>query len=160
MTIYYSPSLRGFFADEIHGARTLMVPDPSWVAPEVEEGQEAPEHPLIEVPNPDCRLPGDAVEITQEEHAAAMTAQASGQQIGPGPDGKPIVIARPAPTAEELAASARAMRDSLLSATDWTQARDVPSATAAKWAPYRQELRDWPQGAGFPDLSTLPKSPT
>lgn len=56
----------------------------------------------------------------------------------------------PAPTTEELATTARAKRDSLLAATDWTQASDVPQATKELYAPYRQAMRDVPQQVDFP----------
>jgi hypothetical protein len=36
----------------------------------------------------------------------------------------------------------RARRDALLAPTDWTQLPDVPLATKAAWAEYRQALRD------------------
>ena len=36
----------------------------------------------------------------------------------------------------------RTRRDALLAPTDWTQLPDVPLATKAAWADYRQALRD------------------
>jgi len=69
----------------------------------------------------------------------------------------------PQPSAEELAvkaaAEARALRDQLLAATDWTQMPDVPQATKEKWAAYRQALRDVPQQAGFPNVVQWPTKP-
>jgi len=65
----------------------------------------------------------------------------------------------PPPTTEQLAAQARAERDQLLGATDWTQAADVPQATKDKWAPYRQALRDVPQQSGFPTDIVWPTKP-
>jgi hypothetical protein len=65
----------------------------------------------------------------------------------------------PAPTTEELAAAARAERNALLAATDWTQAADVPQATKDKWAPYRQALRDVPAQSGFPASIVWPAKP-
>ena len=53
----------------------------------------------------------------------------------------------------------RVERDRLLTATDWTQAKDVPDAVSSKWAPYRQALRDVPQQAGFPDNIQWPVKP-
>ena len=50
---------------------------------------------------------------------------------------------------------ARANRDSLLTASDWTQVADAPVDQAA-WATYRSLLRDVPQQAGFPDNVTWP----
>jgi len=43
----------------------------------------------------------------------------------------------------------RNIRNSLLSASDWTQVQDAPVDTSA-WATYRQALRDIPQQEGFP----------
>jgi hypothetical protein len=63
------------------------------------------------------------------------------------------------PTAEELAAAARAERNALLAATDWTQAADVPQATKDKWAPYRQALRDVTEQSGFPTDIQWPVKP-
>ena len=60
---------------------------------------------------------------------------------------------------EQLAATARARRDSLLAQTDWTQAADVPQATKDLWAPYRQALRDVPQQSGFPTEIVWPEKP-
>jgi len=49
------------------------------------------------------------------------------------------------PTPDEI----RNQRDSLLTASDWTQVADAPVNQAA-WAAYRQDLRDLPDQAGFP----------
>jgi len=54
---------------------------------------------------------------------------------------------------------ARAERDALLTASDWTQVADAPVDTAA-WATYRQALRDIPSQSGFPDNITWPQEPT
>lgn len=49
----------------------------------------------------------------------------------------------------------RLTRSQRLRATDWTQAPDSPLAPEAKlaWAAYRQELRDLPEQAGFPNCA-------
>ena len=52
---------------------------------------------------------------------------------------------------------ARAMRDSLLAATDWTANSDVTMSDAMR--EYRQALRDVPSQAGFPDNVTWPVKP-
>ena len=61
-----------------------------------------------------------------------------------------------AKTPEEIAASqmqqeqsVRAMRQTKLEESDWTQLPDTP-ADKALWATYRQELRDVTSQAGFP----------
>lgn len=63
--------------------------------------------------------------------------------------------------AERLATEARAKRDRLLSATDWTQIPDAPLTTeqSAAYAAYRQALRDVPQQAGFPRAIEWPVGP-
>ncbi len=58
-------------------------------------------------------------------------------------------------------AQARGQRTILLRGCDWTQAPDSPLDSDAKlaWAVYRQQLRDLPQKAGFPDCG-WPVPPT
>ncbi|MBL3963104.1 phage tail assembly chaperone [Burkholderia sp. KCJ3K979] len=53
----------------------------------------------------------------------------------------------------------RNQRDQLLAQTDWTQGADVPTATAARFAEYRQALRDLPEQAGFPHSVDWPAFP-
>jgi hypothetical protein len=68
-------------------------------------------------------------------------------------------------TAEEVtsrndaqAAQVRTDRNSLLSASDWTQIADAP-VDKAVWATYRQSLRDISAQAGFPWTVTWPEAP-
>lgn len=103
-------------------------------------------------------IPSDAVEITIEEHAALLDAQAQGKRIEADVHGKPVAVVH-LPTPDELAVAARSQRDALLSASDWTQCRDVPDAVAAAWQPYRQSLRDLTKQVGFPDSITWPVAP-
>lgn len=58
----------------------------------------------------------------------------------------------------EAAAAARAHRDALLAASDWTQLADAPVDQAA-WATYREALRDVPQQTGFPSNANWPVAP-
>lgn len=66
----------------------------------------------------------------------------------------------PAPTQEQLEAMARNARDSLL--RDIVDRYNAPRWEAMTEAErqavrdYRQALLDWPESAGFPDISTLP----
>jgi len=53
----------------------------------------------------------------------------------------------------------RKKRNQLLSETDWTQQPDVPNATRASYASYRQALRDLPQQPGFPSEVDWPIAP-
>ena len=65
------------------------------------------------------------------------------------------------PSAEELAAEARAKRDALLAECDWTQVLDAPIDAAAREAyrVYRQALRDIPEQEGFPYEIQWPAEP-
>lgn len=63
----------------------------------------------------------------------------------------------PAPS-ELLATEARAKRNQLLAASDWTQVADAPVDQAA-WAAYRQALRDITAQAGFPETINWPVAP-
>lgn len=65
----------------------------------------------------------------------------------------------PAPDPVALAAQARAKRDSLLSASDWTQLPDAPVDHAA-WATYRQALRDITKQPDFPFNINWPTPPS
>jgi V8-like Glu-specific endopeptidase len=62
--------------------------------------------------------------------------------------------------AENAAIQIRIKRNKLLTACDWTQVNDVPVATSAKWATYRQSLRDITQQTTFPENVTWPVAPT
>ena len=55
---------------------------------------------------------------------------------------------------EELSQQLRSKRDSLLSASDWTQLPDSPLSQEqkTKWTQYRQYLRDIPQQEEFPNI--------
>lgn len=67
----------------------------------------------------------------------------------------------PQPAPDTRAADARATRDSLIAACDWTQMPDgvLPVAVKAAWITYRQALRDVPQQTGFPATIQWPTSP-
>jgi hypothetical protein len=64
-----------------------------------------------------------------------------------------------AEAAAKLANEARAERDRLLAASDWTQVADAPVDQAA-WAEYRQALRDVPEQEGFPENVAWPDKPS
>jgi len=63
--------------------------------------------------------------------------------------------ARPARALAEL----REQRNALLTASDWTQLPDAPTANAAAWRLYRQALRDLPQRTVYPNAPTWPTAP-
>jgi len=58
----------------------------------------------------------------------------------------------------QLASEARANRNALLTASDWTQVADAPVGSQA-WATYRQALRDITDQAGFPETIDWPVAP-
>ena len=62
----------------------------------------------------------------------------------------------------DAAWSARAHRDTLLTASDWTQLGDVvlTGPVRAAWANYRKALRDLTTAPGFPDTVTWPGLPS
>jgi len=64
-------------------------------------------------------------------------------------------------TQSDLKASTiyRIRRNSLLSASDWTQMPDVPANTSIKWATYRQALRDITSQNTFPKSIIWPVKP-
>lgn len=97
------------------------------------------------VSNPNCRLPADAVEISDGDHAAMMTAQSEGREINVGTNGLPVAT-NPQMSADHLLAVVRKKRDRALAASDWTQAGDSPLDAAKKllWAEHRKALRDLP----------------
>ena len=73
-----------------------------------------------------------------------------------------LVDAAPAPPTLALQQGlARITRNTRLATSDWTQASDSPldSVKKAAWANYRDQLRNWPQSSGFPDLTTMPTPP-
>ena len=61
--------------------------------------------------------------------------------------------------AAEQAAQVRATRNTKLSASDWTQGKDIADAVSLPWATYRQALRDVTAQAGFPWTVTWPDAP-
>lgn len=101
--------------------------------------------PFLLIDNLDCRLPEDAVEITNDQHQALLLAQANGSVIIPDPHGEPMareVTFFREPQRDTLF-FARARRDARLAQSDYTQLADSPlSASARKeWAKYRAALR-------------------
>lgn len=73
---------------------------------------------------------------------------------------KPVAVAHVAPPVdlEATAAEARARRNNLLAASDWTMVSDAPVDHSA-WATYRQALRDITTQGGFPETINWPTAP-
>ena len=100
-------------------------------------------------------VPFSATANTKEPHVLEIFNRALSGDFG-------VVapyVPPPPPTVETLALIARATRDRLLVATDWTQLPDVPQATKDIWTTYRQQLRDITEQAGFPTDIVWPIAP-
>lgn len=169
MSIYFRAADRGFYSDELHGARVLLVPDATWEAPGDDPAALAP---LVEVPNPDCRLPpaAELVEISADEHSALLAAESLGYVIQADDQGKPITVPAPEPGAALLVLRERAWRDGVLERTDALvmRHRDELEAGAAttlsaeqyqELQAYRADLRAWPESEGFPAEEQRPAMP-
>lgn len=121
-------------------------------------------------PSINTLMPDDVIEISGVEHAELLMGQAKGKVIASEGDGYPILIDPPPPPPEYFAKIERAWRDSLLASTDGvvTRHRDEADAgiattlTGERYAEiqdYRRMLRDWPQGAEFPQADHRPVAP-
>lgn len=124
-----------------------------------------------EVGSPGCTIPKGAKEVADELHADLVAAQSEGKLIVPDPDGYPIAIEPPLPSADEMAAAERVWRDLRLAETDSVVARHRDELEAsgpttltveqyAQLQDYRRLLRDWPQGGEFPLAEHRPPAPT
>lgn len=188
---YFSPTHRAFFAAEHFGAPTIEVPDPEWERPTKQvpdpdavqgtieiDGEtvadpdwtppliDVPDmeaaHPTVAVDNPDCRLPSDAVAVSEETYRAMLEAQAEGKAWAADESGQPVAVDPPAPTEDELRERLRAQRAALIADAsamldrhrnqkEFGLATTLTDAKAAEWALYLQALRDMPDTA--PDLA-------
>ncbi len=108
-------------------------------------------------------LPADAVEISEASYRALRAGLAAGQQIHADSNGRPALVARPAPSVDELAAQVRAERDHRLraqvdsvNAVRWAAMND---AEQQAWSTFRQALLDVPQQTGFPHSIDWPVQP-
>lgn len=108
-------------------------------------------------------IPADAVEISQEYYESLLNGQSKGNLITSDKDGAPVLTSPQPPSTDQLATSARAQRDTLLTASDWTQLPDAQASLSpekkAAWSAYRQALRDITDQATFPQEITWPDKP-
>lgn len=115
-------------------------------------------------------IPKGAVEISDELYRALQDGHSTGKLIEADKDGNPVLVDRPAPSADQLAAMARDWRDTVLAATDGLVARHrdeveregATTLTAARYKAlqaYRQGLRDWTKADGFPAADSAPSRP-
>lgn len=126
MEIYYSAETGNFYSSELFGSKTIEIIDPSFEWPMIEvfdpdyQGDEEPplikvrdeliDPPLIRVPNPDCMLPEDAVEISAEYHQELLAGQGR-KCITADRDGHPILADPPPMSLDKLADQKRAEID-------------------------------------------------
>ncbi|EMJ8166590.1 phage tail protein [Pseudomonas aeruginosa] len=115
-------------------------------------------------------IPEGAVEVSAEDHAAMLAGQANGKRIAADPDGRPILIDPPPPSAAERQPFERSWRDGELRETDPLVARhrdeleagDDTTLTAEQYKElqtYRRELRNWPESERFPQAASRPVPP-
>lgn len=115
-------------------------------------------------------VPDDCIEISSESYRALLDGQSGGMVIAADESGGPILIDRPAPSAEVLAAVERVWRDRQLAATDPLVSRhrdeieeggstSITTEQYVELQGYRRLLRDWPQGEQFPLIDHRPIAP-
>lgn len=195
--MFYSAQTGGFYDAMIHGARLVTVPDPEWVRPKVNivlqsgesawvgdelvtntEGEPITLHDVpdmdaipdtLEVDNPACLIPADAVAITKERHTELFAGQSLGKRITSGADGYPLLVDPLPPSPDYLAAIERTWRDGQLAATDGVVSRHrdeledgsttLTPAQYTELQAYRSALRNWPEAGGFPLSEHRPPTP-
>lgn len=118
--MFYAKSTHGFYSEEIHGQRRIFVVDPAWARSLVEGEPDMQGVPaLIEIANPECKIPVDAEVITDAEHAALLTGQSEGMCIVASESGKPTLVKKPQATAAEMQETANQSARAYLISTDW-----------------------------------------
>ncbi|MDD3311305.1 tail fiber assembly protein [Pseudodesulfovibrio sp.] len=102
----------------------------------------------------------EAVPAVREPYTTYETAWAKGEDLIYRETVVTAVVDEEARTTA-LADAARAGRDRLLAASDWTQLADsvLDETAQVLWQSYRQALRDVPQQAGFPTAVEWPTRP-
>ena len=86
-------------------------------------------------------MPNDAVELTDDYYQRLIADQSTGNVIVMGTAGLPVT--QPPTILTLTLEQAKAIRNSLLSQSDWTQLQDTPSSVnRAAWATYRQSIRN------------------
>ncbi len=113
-------------------------------------------------------VPSDAVEVSEEEHAALMAAQTQGKRIAANTDtGRPMATDQAPATSEVREWSLRQRRGAMLARTDGLVARDrderqmghtptLSDEQLQQLMRYRQQLRDLTQVEGFPNVDFPP----
>lgn len=111
----------------------------------------------LEVNHPDYGwIPFTANPNDEEEHGRDLYARAVAGEFGPI---APAYVPTQEEIDEEAAAAARAKRDKLIAASDWSQLPDSPYKGDPDWVAYRQALRDISDQPGFPHEIDWPEAP-
>ena len=104
-------------------------------------------------------IPFTASAEDTEQHGRNIHAALLAGDHGPIAD----YVPPPPPSTDQLATTARAQREALLTASDWTQLPDAQTSLSptkkTAWAAYRQALRDLTDQPGFPQDITWPDKP-
>jgi hypothetical protein len=116
---------------------------------------------VVEIIPATLEIEGAAVPLAERFHpdfVAALVEAGPEVALGWVWDGEAFA---PPPPPARTESQARAQRDALLSASDWTQLGDAPLTTEqrAAWAAYRAALRAVPGQPGFPAAITWPAAP-
>lgn len=103
------------------------------------------------------KKPEDCVEVSKEQYDSLLSGQSEGKEIV-AIDGA-LDLKTPKPKAATLE-TIRRTRDHLLQRSDWTQLADSPLSDEkkARWAEYRQTLRDLP-ASGPVEKIKFPEQP-
>lgn len=149
--MFYSKSTNGFFSEDIHGSRRIIIED-------------------IEIDNTACNIPSDAVEITEEHWHELLNGQSNGKVISFDNDGIPILKDVPPPTAEQLLLDIFAQRSALLNiaakfmaplqdAADLGISTSEETSSLIAWKQYRVALNRIEQQKKFPQSIVWPVLP-
>jgi hypothetical protein len=166
MTMFYSPTTKGFYDEAVHGPRMIDALDqpaldkaikkathgrkPESIEDEAERAEVGAkvvkllaDPPMRKIENPECQIPGDAIELSRKRYEELLHELSHGRvmEVRKGE----LFAVDPTPDIEEQIAAIRRRRDRELRATDWTQVPDaLVAAKRELWAEHRQALRDLP----------------
>lgn len=107
-------------------------------------------------------MPIDIINVTNDDYQTLIDGQQHGKTITANENGYPILVDPEEPDDYQLAAEARAKRNTLIEETDYLLLPDYPvnEERMMKIKSYRQELRDITEQLGFPEDITWPTMPT
>ncbi|WP_316376101.1 tail fiber assembly protein [Burkholderia anthina] len=92
MRNYFSSTpVPAFYSEVLYGSRTILIPDPLQSTDDLDENGVR----LIETPNPDCKIPADAVLLTDEEYESLMRGIQAGKAVALDENGVPCNVDQP-----------------------------------------------------------------